>query len=197
MSERLTSGPSRAMHTGSRRPPRTWRSLLGGALGRIAPGESQSQLSPPLEVDQRICWAAAIMLMMLAAEAGAQQIGELIVQRVTSFLVLSLLALTVLQIGYIRLGVWLLKLEGGLARATGAVLLGGLLGGVLGFAGSMLVLTMPPAVRGVVMGGVGFVAGGLGVKLLFKTDLVRGMIVYLLAATANMVSYSLILILVY
>lgn len=140
---------------------------------------------------------AALLLLLLAQEASAQELAEIVAERFKSFLVLSAMALVFFQVLFVRLGAWLLKLEGGLVRAAGAVLLAGILGLALGFAGAMLAVAMPPAVRGVAMAGVGFAAGGLAVKLLFRTDIVRGMIVYLLAATANLVTYSLILIGVY
>lgn len=147
-------------------------------------------------------WAATstlvILVVLVASRAEAQELSRLLVERLTGFIVLSVLALIVLQVLFVRIGVRLMKLDGGLLRAAGAVLLGGVIGVALGFVGGiMLALTMPPALHGVVAGGIGFVSGGLGIKLLFRTDLIRGMIVHLAAASGTLIAYSLLLVVVY
>jgi hypothetical protein len=142
--------------------------------------------------------AVLVLALLAAGPAEAQELSQLILERLTGFMVMSVVVIFVLQVVFVRVGVWLLRLEGGLLRAAGAVLLGGVLGAVLGFVGGIaLAMTVPPALQGVAAGGIGFVAGGLGIKLLLRTDLIRGMIVHLAAATATLIVYSLLLIVVY
>jgi len=137
-------------------------------------------------------------LLLWAEPALAQQeIIDLVAKRLQTFLVIVIGCVAAFQVLFVWLAARLLGVDESVVRAGLAVLLGGVLTAVGALVAVLVVSAFPPAVQGILLFGVGAAAGGLAIKLLLRTEFLRAMAIYLLAATANIVALALVLVVVY
>ena len=125
----------------------------------------------------------AMAFCVVAGPVAASDLGDQLVQK---FMFTGLVLLVVLVIGsvaFVFAFARLLGLEGGVLAAFLAVLLGSVTAVAIGIVATLTLFFLPRELLPAVGLGAGMVGGGLGVKVLFKTTLPHGMLVYLLATT--------------
>jgi hypothetical protein len=121
--------------------------------------------------------------MLWSGPAAANDLAEQLLQK---FMVTGLVAFAVLVVGsvaFVFAFARLLGLEGGVLAAFLAVLLGSVTAIAIGIVAMLLLFFLPRELLPAVGVAAGMIGGGVGVKVLFKTTLAHGMLVYLLATT--------------
>ncbi len=141
--------------------------------------------------------AVAVGLLLLTVPASASDMAEEFFEKTTVTMIIFAAGFIIGHILCVFVFAKVLGLDGGIFAAILAVLLGGIVGGVVVFIASMVMFFLPPELLQVIAACGGVLGGAVGVKLLFKTDIGHGLLVYLLATTTVYIFLMIALVLAF
>lgn len=141
--------------------------------------------------------AVVTVVLLVAAPASAQEILQFFVEKVAAFIAVMILASFVFQVSFVRLAAGGLGLVGSVWHALGAVILGGMIGFAMAIGSAFTVFAMPAAVQGLVVPAAWMSGLALAVKILFKCEFPKALLITLVASTLNMVGVAVVMILMY
>jgi hypothetical protein len=139
----------------------------------------------------------AVLLVAAASPAVAQGLGDIIVAKAKTLVVVVLFCSFVFQVAFVRLGATFFGFEGGVMTAALAVVLGGVFIVIIAVVGSFLALALPSALQGIFLSAAAMVGGAFAIKLLFKAEFAQALLIYLAALTLNSAGVAVVLILMY
>ena len=132
----------------------------------------------------RCAFALAVLLVVSATVAHANEAAEMLWRALSGRIVFSGLLMLFCQAIFVFVYAKVLGLEGGFGSAVIAVALGGIVVVVLMFGIAIFGFFLPEFILGATVLVLPFLAGAIGVKWAFGTDLGHGLVVFLLSLSS-------------
>ena len=140
---------------------------------------------------------AAVVLLLFAQPAEAQEWVQMLWSKTKAMLALSLLGFIFVQGGAIFGFAQLLRLEGGIVATMLAMMLSVVLSVVAAIPVALVAAMLPLFIAQLIITASTFACGGLAIKITFSSTFGLGVLVYIMATTVTMIGTCIALILVF